>query len=359
MKKNASGYYEKRIDIGRDPITGNRIRKAIRAKTIRELDQKVFAYKQEMKSRADIPDDDITFGAYAKRWMLTKAGRSINTRNMYQDILNRYILPELKDLYFSEINLELLQQIIIDNFDHPNTCGKIRLLLRQIYDMAADEHLANTNINFKRLAMPAKKVVTPKRALTNEEKAAIRLADLTDMERAFVYVLYYTGIRREEALALLPSDFDFTKKTVSINKTLVFDDNTAVLMEGMAKNKYSIRTLPVPDAAIPFLKEYCDKCDGHLFHQLKGDKGLMSKASYMKFWRRIQSALLPYAPSARTLTAHLFRHNYATMLYYSNVSIKKAAELMGHADTTMIMKIYAHLDELKEQVADKLNAIFS
>ena len=29
------------------------------------------------------------------------------------------------------------------------------------------------------------------------------------------------------------------------------------------------------------------------------------------------------------LTAHIFRHNYATTLYYSDVSIKQAAKLMG------------------------------
>ena len=40
------------------------------------------------------------------------------------------------------------------------------------------------------------------------------------------------------------------------------------------------------------------------------------------------------------LTAHIFRHNYATMLYYSGISIKKAAQLMGHANTKMIMEIF-------------------
>ena len=35
-----------------------------------------------------------------------------------------------------------------------------------------------------------------------------------------------------------------------------------------------------------------------------------------------------------------------------------AAKLMGHKDTTMIVKIYAHLDELKERVTDKLAKAF-
>ena len=85
----------------------------------------------------------------------------------------------------------------------------------------------------------------------------------------------------------------------------------------------------------------------------------MSKTSYNKFWRRIRAALVPLAPSADTLTAYTFRHNYATMLYYSDIKPKMAAKLMGHKDTTMILRIYAHLDEEREMADVKLNKVFS
>ena len=40
------------------------------------------------------------------------------------------------------------------------------------------------------------------------------------------------------------------------------------------------------------------------------------------------------------------------------LSQKKAVELMGHADIKMIMEVYAHLDDKKEAVQEKLsNAI--
>lgn len=48
-----------------------------------------------------------------------------------------------------------------------------------------------------------------------------------------------------------------------------------------------------------------------------------------------------------SLTAHIFRHNYCTMLYYSCISQNEAVELMGHTDIKMIMKVYAHLNEKK------------
>lgn len=56
-----------------------------------------------------------------------------------------------------------------------------------------------------------------------------------------------------------------------------------------------------------------------------------------------------------TLTAHYFRHNYCTLLYYSGLSVGKAVELMGHVDYKMIMQIYKHLDDQKEHTNEKIN----
>lgn len=357
MKKNSSGYYEKRLSIGNDPVTGKRIRKAIRAKSIAELDRLVFEFKQEMKMKASVPDDDITFKSYSRRWMESKQCKSVNTKAMYQLLLDKHILPEIGDLYFTEISRQDLQDIFNKNFEHANTCNKIRLTLRQIYEAAADEGLPNTNVNFKRMSLPKQKKVIAKRACTAEEKAAVQIVQLPDMEKAFLYVIYYTGLRREEALALRPDDFDFQAGTVSVNKVVVFDGNKTIVNYDMAKNEYSIRSVPLPPQCISFLKSYVSGREGFLFRN-EGSELPYSRTAYQKFFRRIKNGLLPLAPTAEDLTAHIFRHNYATTLYYSGISPKMAAKLMGHKDTTMIMKTYAHLDEQKENVSDKLAKAF-
>lgn len=57
------------------------------------------------------------------------------------------------------------------------------------------------------------------------------------------------------------------------------------------------------------------------------------------------------------LTQYISRHNYCTELYYSGISLKEAQRLMGHSDYSMIMKVYSHLDEIKENTQDKLRKI--
>lgn len=358
MKKNSQGYYEKRINLGRDPITGAYIRKAIRARSVRELERKVFDFKQELKVRAPAADSDMIFETYSKRWMLSKANLSINTKNMYRLILDKHVLPEIGAYYFSEITFDMVQMIIHKNFVHYNTCTKILLTLRQIFEAATVDGLVSNPIQFKRIVMPKKVKKVDKRALTEEEKKAVALVELPPKEKAFLYILYYTGLRREEALGLLPESFDFEKRTVTVSRTVVFDKNQSVVNEGSAKNTYSLRSVPLPAPCIEVLKEYVSGCSGYLFRSERSDTPF-SKTAYRLFFTRIRNKLAEIAPSASELTAHMFRHNYATQLYYSNITLKMAARLLGHSDTTMITRVYAHLDEQKEQVAAKLDSVFS
>ena len=56
--------------------------------------------------------------------------------------------------------------------------------------------------------------------MTPEEREAVFSADFTNMQKAFVYIIYGCGLRRGEALALERSDFDFEKKKPSISNPL-------------------------------------------------------------------------------------------------------------------------------------------
>lgn len=90
---------------------------------------------------------------------------------------------------------------------------------------------------------------------------------------------------------------------------------------------------------------------------------MVTKSSFRMTWNRIIKVMNASVSTRQDhspitgLTAHIFRHNYATMLYYSNISILKAADLMGHSDIKLIMDVYAHLDEEKEQAVDKINEV--
>ena len=348
-KKKGTNVYEKKVSLGRLP-DGTPVRKSITGRTIAELNQRIEDAKQKWMEMNAVTDG-VLFSTYARKWLsTTKAVKSLNTKAMYDNIIEKHLIPEIGDLYFGEITLADLQEIINKRSDHYNTCNKIKLTLKQIYETAINEEIAK-DIKIKKIVLPPKTYVE-KRALTPEETSALFTADFTDEERLFVHTLYYMGVRREEALALEPGDIDFKNATLSINKVIVFDKNDPVLKH-TTKSYAGTRILPIPADFMVELIEYAPKCQKVLFGQPTHPQSYMSQSSYTKFWKNIIKKM-----DAPTLTAHMFRHNYETLLHYSDISPKKAAQLLGDSSIEMVIRIYAHLDEQKENAIEKINGMF-
>ena len=332
-------------------------------KTIKELEEKIAEIRYKSKTGEYIKNTDMLFCDYANHWYDTyKAKRRTRTKSMYEYVLNKYIVPEIGNLKLRDILKSDIQYIINTNFELRRTCEQIRLTLNQIFKQALEDDLIR-KIPTNNLIMPPKEQ-SDKRALTKTEKKSIISAEFSDREKAYIYVIFYMGLRKCEALALTNLDFNFKERTVSINKDLLFVKNKPII-EG-TKNKYSVRKVLIPTDALPFLKKYVDNLKTvNLFTGINGE--LITESSYRRMWESIINKLNYAActPKERELnlqkiqglTSYTFRHNYATMLYYSGISLKMASSYMGHRDTKMILEVYSHLDEEKENVVSKINSI--
>lgn len=350
------GYYHTTLSLGYAP-DGKTIKKYFKAHTISELENKI----QDFQSNAIIDlSSTMAFSDYAQKWIeLNKPFWQHNTLFMYQNALEKHILPEIGFLPIDKIDISDLQTIINKNINHPNLCRKIKLTLNQIFKAAITEKIITYNPVLN-LRLPNLKSAE-KRPLTEKEKKAIlECKDFTEKEKIFVKILYYCGLRRGECLALNSSDIDLKDRKLRINKALYFDDD----MQGQIKEPKttkSIRFVPIPSVLCPELINYLSDNKKVLFGKKTNAECYMSQSSYTKFWngivKKIESHTNEIPPTP--LTAHIFRHNYATLLYYSNVSLKQASELLGHSNTKMIMDIYAHIDSKKENIDNKINDMFS
>ena len=350
--KNKKGLYRTGVVIGYDE-SGRQIRKWLSARTIAELERKIAEVKGAIESGRNLLDEDVRFGDYAQMWFDTyKANRGINTRQMYEHLLNKQF-ASLDIMKVRDIRAMHLQALINEFSSTPRICEQMRMALRQIFKQAIADDIVSKNPAAS-LELP-RRVRVEKRAFTKEEKAAIKAADLDERERAFIMIALGCGLRPGEIYALTWDDIDFKRSLIHVNKSIVFEKSNRPHVCFPKTNK-SIRSVETPKVVMDALKKYRGiNIAPKLFCGKDGEyKG---KTGYIGEWERIKKKIEAKLGHETDLTLYYFRHNYTCELFYSDISPKEAQRILGHTSYKMIMDVYAHLNAEKENTLAKLNAI--
>ena len=160
-------------------------------------------------------------------------------------------------------------------------------------------------------------------------------------------LLFYSGMRFGELLALTPSDIDFTANTISITKSYQHNSKGGILSPPKTTN--GIRTITMPDAIMKELQLYIDR----LYSIAPDDRIFLFTKSLIRatMKRCSEAAGIPL------IRIHDLRHSHVSLLIEMGFSPHLIAERIG--DTVqMVNGTYGHLYPTKhKEVADKLNEI--
>lgn len=316
--------YSKRIFLGYSD-EGKRIQKRIYADNKKDLAEQEYLLKH-----SNLPSR-INFKAFSDTWLrVYKASNSNATRTAYERILRLQCEP-LHGLPLDAITRTDCQSIINGISDRPPTCKKVFTTLNQIFNSAIVDGYIDKNPMFG-VVVPKQKPVI-RRALTVAEKERIKSAHLSDMDKMYLDTLLYLGLRPAEAQALRVEDFG--EDSVTISRAFEFPHNQPIVKTTKTGN---IRILPIPSDYHPLLPK-----EGYVFAN-NGEP--LSRTVFRKMFARIKKEI-----GDADLHPYVFRYNYATTLIYSGISIKKASYLMGHSDSAMILKIYAQIQDEKENIS--------
>lgn len=356
----SDGYYSTQISVGFDEVTGKRIRKTLYAKTAAELDDKVAQVKVDLLNGKKIHSQKIIFKQYANKWLnQRKPFLEYKTYSMYERVLRLYC-KNIDHIELKNISKSDIQDIINENMDKPRTCQQIRLTIRQVFDYALDDDLVYKN-PVHNLEMP--KYAKPvKRPLTKEEDILSDVTEFGDREKAYILLLKWNGLRKEEALALTKNDFNFKSNTISINKAVIFISNKPVIKE--VKTDAGERILPILEPVRAFFRYYTSNLPSDWLFTSVHSEELLTEQSFRCMWKTIirkmnrKAVELNYQP-IEGLTSHIFRHNFASMLYHIGVSPKESQYLLGHSSINVTMDIYTHIDIKKLQVTELLRPLCS
>lgn len=144
--------------------------------------------------------------------------------------------------------------------------------------------------------------------------------------RAMFELLYATGARVSELIAVKSRDVDFREGLVK------------VFGKGSKE-----RIVPLGKKSIDAIKRYLP------FRKSKGDNEdlFLSKMgrgmSRVEFWRQLKKYALK-AGIKKNTSPHIIRHSFATHLIQRGADIRIVQELLGHADIATT-QIYTHLEK--------------
>lgn len=364
-KLNTQGYYSTLVWDGTYDEYGRKHRVAIRSrKSSADLEKQVAAFKEQVNAGKVSKKTDTTIEQYAQEWIKTKAVYTNNTQRQYTEIIKYYIIPTIGNVKVCDLLKMHFQQLIAQNAQHPRTCQLIRRTLLQIAESAVDDHLLNESVlrPLRSVALP-KYTKAERRTLTDAEKAAVFTADLTPMQKCFVYLLRFCGLRRGEVLGLTALDCDLSRLTVRVCRSVEFIGASSNIKPPKSQRGY--RAVPMPRQLADFLTDYLPAVPGnYLVHNADG--GIMTPSGFRRMWESIikkMNAAAGGTDAVRVitgLTPHIFRHTLCTEYCYQvpTISTKKIAQIMGH-DESMVMRVYSHILEEKEDAPGALAKIFA
>lgn len=369
--KNGSGWI---VDIsnGFDPITLKQrriIRKGYKTKK-EATEAENYLRSVELKERY--------FGAKISVSMLYELlkeediinHRKVSDINTQENNYNRHI----KD-YFSNVDnvgkltyediyqfREHLRQKEAQNSDKPlstNTINKIMILLKKIFDVGLRNGYYNTNPAKLLKKLPVEKTRMQFWTVT-EFQHFLTLFEVEEYNIKLLFtVLFFTGLRLGEALALTWKDIDFSYNTIHVTKSIYV--NKGISHISTTKTKAGTRRIVINRKLSNQLSTW-QRQQSELLHKYTEDPQslqvfqnspiMITKNNIEKQYKRI----LERDETLKKIRIHDFRHSHASLLINQGEDYLVVKERLGHASITTTIDSYSHLYPSKQKdLADKLD----
>lgn len=163
-------------------------------------------------------------------------------------------------------------------------------------------------------------------------------------------LLYWSGMRSGEMMALTLEDFDFEEQAVEINKNYARLDREDLILD--PKTPKSKRTISLPTHVCDLVQEYASK----LVDYQEGDRLFYVTKSFL--YHEMKRGC--FKSRTKLIRVHDIRHSHASLLIELGVSVLYISERLGHENIETTLEIYAHLYPHKNvQIMEQLNALCS
>ena len=316
---------------------------------------------------------DCSLETAAEQWLKSRKSEvKESTLSNYRYYLEHYIFPELRGCPLSEVDTDTLQEYILkleERWIGPSTIRKTLLILRMVLQYAGLQGCKVAGYKEIRVMNRNRRRIS---SLTEEEQARL-LAYLSgedcplrrEVRTGFILSLF-AGLRIGEVCALKWKNLDLKRGVISVEKTLsriyyadawegadrVKKRRKRTRIEiSSPKTENSRREIPLP----VFLQEYLrnEQRERYVcpdFYVLTSMPRPMEPRTYSYHFRKVRQDL-----DIMHCNYHMLRHTFATKCVEAGFDMKTLAEILGHANVSTTLNLYAHPTlQMKRNYMEKL-----
>lgn len=303
-----------------------------------------------------------TVRQYGERVFMPQKAITIseNSRNSFQLNLDKWVYPTLGERKITEVSSPDISALLLDmqakGKSHA-TVIKVYTILSLLFKAAyMDDTIDRNPMDKVQRPRPRKDEAKDKEveSFSAEEirKILTCLEDEPLKWRAFVRLLVDTGIRRGEACGLQWRYVDFDRNEITIAKNLCYTPQKGVYEDTPKSGR--TRVLNVDPAVMALLRDLRheqadrDALSPYVFTQ-EGSSEPMHPQSPTRYFSRFgkRYGIDGFHP-------HKLRHSYASLAIINGADVASVSQNLGHADTAVTLRVYAHADEESRKRASQI-----
>lgn len=307
-----------------------------------------------------------TVGQYAVRWLpIAKPNVAVNTYNSAAIMLDK-LTAALGNDDIATVTPSQIKKLFSEAYKEKSDSyiKHAKHLYAALFDAAVEDGYCRTNPVRSRTAAPHKGTYTGHRALTPQERQWVETLCTDHRAYPAVMAMLYAGLRPQEAKALnIDKSVDFDSNTISVQDFVHIGKINQYVVTSTGKTEKATRTVPLFS---PLRSVLQDK-HGALAPSASGEP--LTVTAWKRLWESYVSKMEEAINGGRkrwhdgpwitfTIKPYDLRHTFITWCRDNGVELHTVIEWAGHADSTMILKVYDEVSENRSQKeAERLEKI--
>lgn len=369
------GGWEYKVELGADPVTGNRARRTKGGfATKREAEAAEAAVLVTLQQGTYVEPSRETLGGFFDHWARQAAtGLRPATVDKYRRDFDRYVRARLGGMRLQAITPMHLNGLYADLLAEggkgrrplsPTSVGHVAALLHKVLADAMRWGMVPRNV--ATAADPPRQPRPGERAMavwTDAQVTTFLTSVGEDPLFALWRLLAVTGARRGEALGAQWADLDLDRARWEVRRALVVVNGAPVV--GTPKTATGRRSVALDPATVAALRAHRARQleerllvgpgyrdHGWVFAGPAGEH-LHPNMVTRWFYARAAAAGLP------RIRLHDVRHSAITAMLHAGIPVKVVSERVGHASTSFTMDVYATaLPHMQDDAAARIAAVF-